>query len=105
MKPKPPPVPAPRLATLRREIEALLAGEPLSAREISTLLGIPERTVGEHLRHIRRSLHRQGRTLLVTPPVCHLCGFVFARRERLERPGKCPACRGQSIADPRFAVR
>ncbi len=102
MKAKSPPVPVARLATLRREMEALLEREPMTARDISASLGIPERGVCSHLEHIRRSLHRQGRQLQVLPPVCHHCGFAFPGRQRLERPGKCPRCRGESLSEPRF---
>jgi hypothetical protein len=105
MKARPPAVPVARLATLRREMTELLASAPLTAREISAALGIPERGVCSHLEHIRRSLHRQGRQLQVLPPVCHHCGFDFPGRQRLERPGKCPRCRSQSLAEPRFSVR
>lgn len=105
MRTKLPPVPVARLATLRREMTELLTAGPMSAREISAALGIPERGVCGHLEHIRRSLHRQGRQLEVLPPVCHHCRFAFPGRQRLERPGKCPRCRSQSLSEPRFSVR
>jgi hypothetical protein len=38
------------------------------------------------------------------PAVCKKCGFVFAKREKLKRPGKCPVCRGESIREPRFTI-
>ena len=105
MKPKPPTVPRPQVATIRRQIADLLAGEPLSAREISTLVGIPEKMVYGHLEHLRRTLHPLGRRLQIVPAGCRKCGFVFAKRERLQGPGRCPACRQQSISEPLFAIR
>lgn len=105
MKAKPPTVPPSRLATIRRQIADLLAGEPLSAREISVVVGIPEKTVRGHLEHLRRTLHPHGLRLQVVPASCRKCGFVFAKRERLQRPGRCPACREQSISEPLFAIR
>ena len=105
MKAKPPTVPPPRVATIRRQLAALLAAEPLSAREISEALGIPEKAVAGHLAHLRRTLHPAGRRLAVIPSACRKCGFVFAKRERLQRPGRCPVCRQQSISEPLFAIR
>jgi hypothetical protein len=105
MKAKLPTVPPPQVATIRRQIADLLAGEPLSAREISALVGIPEKMVYGHLDHLRRTLHPLGRRLQIVPAGCRKCGFVFAKRERLQRPGRCPACRQQSISEPLFAIR
>jgi hypothetical protein len=33
------------------------------------------------------------------------CGFVFRKRDRLNRPSACPVCRGQHLGPPRFAVQ
>jgi transcriptional regulator len=100
-RPKPPPTPADRPDTLRREIVSVLSGGPLTAREISGLVGISEKDVLAHLEHVRIAL-RGG--LLVTPAECMSCGFVFAKRERLKAPGKCPVCRSEHIAEPSFSL-
>jgi len=105
MKEKLPPVPVPQTATIRRQIADLLAGEPCSALELSSALGIPEKSVYGHLEHLRRTLHHEKRQLLVLPASCRKCGFVFAKRERLQRPGRCPVCRGESLSVPLFAIR
>jgi len=105
MKAKPPTIPSPRFATIRRQIADLLAGEPLTAREISMRVGIAEKSVFGHLEHLKRTLHAQGHQLQVLLPTCRKCGFVFGKRERLRKPGRCPVCREQSISEPRFAVR
>jgi predicted Zn-ribbon and HTH transcriptional regulator len=104
MKPRPPTVPPAHAETIRRQIAALLEGRELTAREISTEIGIPERAVFPHLEHLRRSLHQQRQQFRLTPAACRRCGFLFAKRERLERPGRCPVCRGQSISEPRFTI-
>lgn len=105
MKAKPPTVPPPHLATIRRQLESLLSGEPLSARAISVALGIPEKAVSGHLAHLRRTLQPTRCRLEIIPATCRKCGFIFAKRERLQRPGRCPVCREQSITDPLFAIR
>ena len=88
--------------TLRHEIVSLLDGDELSAREISAAIGIAEKEVYGHLEHIQ--LHKRDLHLLITPAVCRKCGFVFRKRERLKKPGKCPVCRGELISEPLFSI-
>ena len=99
------PVPAEREETLRQRIRALLAGPPLTLKEISGEVRISEKDVVGHLEHLERSLHHQGCTLVVEPAECGRCGFVFAKRERLKKPGRCPVCRGEVIHEPLYSVR
>ncbi len=101
---KEPQVPVERFDTIRHRIVSLLAAHPATARHISAELRIPEREIYEHLEHIRKTMHTGNYRLLVRPAVCEKCGFVFRKRERLKRPGKCPICRSESIAEPLFAV-
>lgn len=103
-RPKGPFIPPETHDTIRKEIvEALLQG-PCTARDLSAAARIPEREVSGHLEHIRRSLTSTGRQLLLMPAECKKCGFVFAKREKLTRPGKCPVCKGESIREPRFLI-
>ena len=90
--------------TVRHRIVAELANGPLSGRDISGLVGIPERDVYAHLEHIRTSLHRAGRRLIIRPAECANCGFLFEKRERLRKPGKCPVCRKGPVSPPLFSV-
>jgi transcriptional regulator len=94
-----------RGATLRRGIVSLLEGRALTARELSAKLGISEKEVCEHLRHVQRAAHSGGFRFDVVPAACRACGFTFRKRDRLTSPGKCPVCRGESIADPSFSIR
>lgn len=107
MKPRPrqPVVPPRAEETVRRGMMELLQWEPLSARDLSGALHIPEKEVYGHLEHIRRSIHASGRQLEVTPAECRSCGFVFAKRERLTPPGRCPVCRSEAVFEPLFALR
>lgn len=90
--------------TARRAIMTELEKGPLSARDLSGRVGIPEKEVAGHLEHIRASLHRSGGHLEVKPAECVKCGFIFEKRERLTRPGKCPVCRSESIRAPLFSL-
>ncbi len=101
---KEPEVPVERFDTIRRRIVSLLSVHSGTARQISAELRIPEREVYDHLEHIRKTMHTGTHRLVVQPATCEKCGFVFRKRERLKRPGKCPICRSESITEPLFAV-
>jgi len=96
-----PTVPVDRPDTLRHEIVALLNAESLTARGISERVGIGEKEVLGHLEHINLALHG---TLVREPALCLCCGFSFRKRERLKGPGRCPVCRSEHIAEPRFSL-
>jgi phosphoglucomutase len=100
------PVPARREATLPRALADILAASPapLAALDLSTLAGAGEKAVLEALEHLRRSLRRTPRPLRLHPARCCGCGYVFAKRDRLTRPGKCPVCRAARIEPPRFSL-
>ena len=98
------PVPPGRTATIRREMADVLRGRTLSARDISSEVGVREREVYEHLEHICKSLRRQQGEFVLTPAECQKCGFVFKDRKRLTRPGKCPECRGTHIREPLYSI-
>ena len=100
-RPKAPHVPVDRQETERHEIIALLKGESLAAREISERAGIQEKDVLVHLEHIKIALHGD---FLVEPALCMACGFSFRKRTRLKGPGRCPVCRSEHIAEPRFSI-
>lgn len=100
-KPTTPPV---ARETIRHALSALLRDGRFSAKEISAALGIREKDVYSHLDHIRRSLQTGDEDLETTPAECRSCGFVFAKRERLTPPGKCPMCRKEAISDPLFRI-
>jgi predicted Zn-ribbon and HTH transcriptional regulator len=104
MKPHAPTVPPDRAETIREAIAAALREEPLSARDLSERLGIAEREVGPHLEHLGRSVRARGERLVLEPPRCLGCGFVFAERARPTKPGRCPECRATRIAPPRFSI-
>lgn len=97
--------PYPADATVRQTLAELLDRTPLSARDASALLHLPIKEVYAHLEHLRHSLLHSGGKLEVTPAACRACGFVFAKRERLTPPSRCPLCRCETISEPLFAIR
>ena len=103
-KPKKPHVPQPMHDTVRQEIIAELLEGPCSARDLSVVVRIPERDVSGHLEHIRKTIAPSGKHLVIMPAECKKCGFVFSKRDRFTRPGKCPLCKGESIMEPHFMI-
>lgn len=98
-------IPFERHETLRKEMISEMERGPLTAREISGIVRIPQKEVFEHLEHIQRTLSNKESSLLITPARCIQCGFIFKKRERLKDPGKCPVCRSQHIQEPLFSIR
>jgi predicted Zn-ribbon and HTH transcriptional regulator len=86
-------------------MKALLEEQQASARDISSALGLPEKAVYDHLEHLRRSLQSESRRLEMIPAACQDCGFVFAKRSRLTRPGRCPDCRSTHLNEPLYSIR
>ncbi len=99
-----PPIPASMRDTVRHEILAVLEQGTRSANELSREVRISEREVYDHLDHIRKTVSKAGKHLFITPAECKKCGFIFKKRERLRRPGRCPLCRGESIQEALFSI-
>jgi hypothetical protein len=97
--------PPERSSTAREAIAAALREGTLTARDISARVGISEREVAEHLPHLERSLAHGEERLIVVPPACVKCGFVFEQRERHSKPSRCPKCKSERVAPPRFTIR
>lgn len=97
--------------TVRERITGLLINTetPLTAEEIiATLdLKITPKDVYEHLEHIAKSVRRVYRNtyvLVMVPPTCRSCGYVFKDLEKPRRPSKCPRCKSERIAPPAFKI-
>jgi transcriptional regulator len=102
--PREPPEPVERYETIRKYIVALLQDYAITAKELSGYLRIPEKDVYDHLEHIRKTMNKGGYHLVVNPALCEKCGFIFRKRGRLSRPGKCPICHSSMIVPPFFSV-
>jgi predicted Zn-ribbon and HTH transcriptional regulator len=96
--------PPQRSETLRDSLRRELRGGWVSARQLSTLVGLSEKVVPKHLEHLRKSAKGAGERFEVEPAVCAKCEYVFDDRERLTKPSRCPACKAQRIEPPRFRI-
>jgi predicted Zn-ribbon and HTH transcriptional regulator len=91
--------------TIRRQLIELLSAGTCGVRELSQELHQSEKEIYDHLVHIERSLKPGGKRLVIEPPVCQSCGFVFAERTRPQPPSRCPQCKKTHIRRPRYAIR
>ncbi len=90
--------------TVRQQLVEALTGAPMSAKGASALLGVSEKDVIDHLKHIEKTAKRADWRLRIMPAECRKCGFVFEDRGKFSKPGKCPECRDTYIAEPAFWI-
>ncbi len=83
--------------TLRQQIMSLLSSDELTVRDLSQAVSITDKEVMNHLGHIGRSVRKQGKRLFETPYKCLSCGFIFEKRTRFTKPGRCPECKNSHI--------
>lgn len=96
--------PPPRATTIRDALRKELREGWLSARQLSSLVGISEKAVPGHLEHLERSATGAGETFEIEPATCSKCDYVFDDRERMTKPSRCPQCKGQRLEPPRFRI-
>ncbi len=92
------------MLTIRKVILEILRARDVTSRQLAEQLGIKEREVLEHLPHVQRSLGKKC-SLIVDPARCLHCDYVFKKRERLNRPGRCPVCRSENVVPPILGIR
>lgn len=91
--------------TPRQRIIDLITRTRLSSHQLAQMLGIPARQVEEHLTHIVKTIARdKTRRFILDPARCQDCDFVFRDRSRLTSPCRCPHCRSEAIAAPRYGI-
>ena len=98
-------IPVDREETVRQAMISVLRGQVMSAREISGEVHISEKEVINNLQFIQKTLGKEKSHLRIIPAECRKCGFVFKKRERFKKPGKCPICRGEMIKEPLFSIK
>jgi len=89
--------------TIRQQITSFLQEGFCSAKDLSSLVKLPEKEIFSHLEHVAKSVSPQLK-LVIQESTCLKCGFSFKKRSKLHKPGKCPQCREQHISSPRFML-
>lgn len=97
--------PAARGDTIRGALRDALRAHPVTARELSSLVGVTEKDIAHHLEHLERSLRHADERLVIEPARCQNCQFVFRKRSKLTRPSSCPQCGAERIEAPMFSVK
>ena len=87
----------------RKKLVELLLDNPMSIAEIAHQHDARPRDIADDIRHLKRSLKRDGYRLVIDPAHCRKCGFGF-HADKLLRPSRCPKCKSEWIADPRIRV-
>ncbi|MEL9940211.1 MAG: transcriptional regulator [Ignisphaera sp.] len=95
--------------SIRERIARFLeeAREPVSADEIANIFELDVKDVYIHLEHIAKSIRRKSgnrKALLMVPPRCRKCGYVFKDLEKPKKPSRCPKCKSEWIEPPRFII-
>ncbi len=91
--------------TPRQRIIDVITGTRLSSYQLAQILDIRERQVEEHLAHVVKTVARdKTRRFILDPARCQDCSFAFRARRRLTRPSRCPHCRSEAIAAPRYGI-
>jgi predicted Zn-ribbon and HTH transcriptional regulator len=89
--------------TIRQRIIAGLEKGPMTAHDLSKVIRISEKEAIAHMEHVAKSI-RPPKKLIIDPPVCNKCGFVFSHRQRFSSPSRCPECRHEGITPPVFRI-
>ncbi len=90
--------------TIRRRLILRLEAGECGVRELSQELHQSEKEIYRHLEHVGRTLRQEGGLLVVRPPCCLQCGYLFKDRTRTTPPGRCPRCRSTRIGRARYRV-
>lgn len=93
-------IPEERRLTIRQEIVRLIGEGDLEVGDLSKAVGKSEKELYDHLEHLFRA-----KALLIVPAECLHCGYLFSKREKVKKPGKCPQCKGTHIKQPMFRAR
>ncbi|MFB0545023.1 MAG: transcriptional regulator [Asgard group archaeon] len=79
---------------------------PLSLDYIAEEIFINKKTVIEDLSHIAKTLKGKGKfQLIMFPPQCRICGFIFKNLKKPKLPSKCPKCKKGKIIPPEFTIK
>jgi len=89
--------------TTRQRVADRLREEALSAAAIAREFEIDASAAISHVEHIAQSLEHTDEELLVAPPTCEDCGFDDFD-DLLNRPGRCPECKSESVEEPAFRI-
>ncbi|MGQ9720427.1 MAG: transcriptional regulator [Candidatus Jordarchaeum sp.] len=92
----------------RREriVKILNTSYPVSLEDLCQELRVfDKRIVLEDLHHIALTLKKKNIKLVMMPPSCSRCGFIFKDLKKLKMPSRCPRCKNERISSPLFQIQ
>ncbi len=98
------------METRREQIIKMLRNSDrfISAEQIARSLDVKDvRSIYSDIQHIAktiRSLSGGKEIVIMDPPRCRKCGFVFKNMKHLGKPGRCPKCKSTWIEPARFKI-
>lgn len=87
----------------RKQLVELLKQKLVTAQELASHFGVRPKDIEQELEHVLKSVKKDGMKLVVEPAKCRKCNFVF-KRDKLDKPTRCPKCKSEWIAAARFTV-
>ena len=87
----------------RKQLIPILAGNPLTLRQLAQRLGLKPTEAEDDLRHLVKSLVHGEWKLVVTPARCRKCGLEFGP-DKLHKPSKCPECQATWLTEPEMEI-
>lgn len=91
--------------TVRQKIIELLRIRPWDAGGLSRALGITQRAVEVHLKHVAKTVEGRGERFVIGAARCRDCEFEFTDRTRTTKPSRCPKCKSEQLAPPVFEIQ
>jgi transcriptional regulator len=93
-------------STLRQQLAAELRTGAVGLDELRREYRLPARRLEDELAHLARSLEHTDEQLIIEPARCRACDFVFTvdRKRPTHAPGRCPKCKRERVASPRFSI-
>ncbi|MFB6106125.1 MAG: transcriptional regulator [Halobacteriaceae archaeon] len=91
--------------TTRQRIRDALEAGATTPTDLAARFDVTAAAAVDHVGHVARSVAGESgdRQVLAAPPECRDCGFD-GFDDRLNRPSRCPECKSENVAEPRFVI-
>lgn len=90
------------MGTRREQLVQFMQDNPLTAKELAVLMKMKIADAVDDLEHVRRS---QRGAFKITPARCTGCDYIFAKRDKLTTPTRCPQCKNERIEGPWLSIQ
>lgn len=99
--------------TIREKIICILreSDKPLSVDDLILILNLNPREktkLYDHIMHAAKTMKAKTNgkeEIVMIPPRCLKCGYIFKKLEKARKPSRCPKCKNENIGPPLFLIR